>query len=117
MSGKGCTLINESNYSEYHEKYNTFETNGNNVGSCIDPTTKTLHTSAPSGCSNNEFACYANYNLTTSRQKLDSKLQNINQPQNGPMATFDENYQTTMLTGVLWAALGTTVLYYAFTKI
>jgi hypothetical protein len=33
------------------------------------------------------------------------------------MATFDENYQTTMLTGVLWAALGTTVLYYAFTKI
>lgn len=117
MSSKGCTLINESNYVEYDEKYNTFETNGSHIGRCIDPTTKTLSASAPSGCSDHEFACYANYNLTKSRQKLDSKLQNIHQPQNGPMVTYDENYQTTMLTGVLWAALGTTVLYYAFTKI
>ena len=113
----GCTLINESNYAEYDTKYNIFETNGKSVGSCIDRNTKNLNTPVPEACSEYDFACYANYNLTKSRGKLDSDLQNINQPQNGPVAGFDSNYQATMLTGVLWAALGTTVLYYGFTKI
>ena len=113
-----CTLINDNNYAMYDACYNIFATSDKPIGKCIDQTTKKLHTNASvPGCSDSEFACYANYNLTKSRQKLDSDLQNIYQPQNSPMATFDENYQTTMLTGVLWAALGTTVLYYAFTKI
>lgn len=122
MSTK-CTLINDSNYGAYDTSYNTFETNGKSIGNCIDSTTHNLlYSIAPTptprpGCSEAEFACYANYNLEKSRQKLDSDLQNIYQPQNGPMVSFDESYQTTMLTGVLWAALGTTVLYYAFTKI
>ena len=113
-----CTLINESNYALYDASYNTFATSNRPIGRCIDPSTNKLYNNTPRpGCSDSDFACYANYNLTKSRQKLDSELQNIYQPQYGPTAPFDENYQTTMLTGVLWAAVGTTVLYYAFTKI
>jgi hypothetical protein len=64
-----------------------------------------------------ELACYSSYVLGTTREKLDTSLTNIYNPQGSPSSTFDSNYQTTMLTGVVWAALGTTVLYYAFTKI
>jgi hypothetical protein len=64
-----------------------------------------------------EAACYASYKLGKAREKLDASLADIHQPQNSKSATFDSNYQTTMLTGIVWAALGTTVLYYAFTKI
>ena len=64
-----------------------------------------------------EVACYSSYKLGSTREKLDASLTNIYQPQGSPSSTFDSNYQTTMLTGVVWAALGTTVLYYAFTKI
>ena len=69
------------------------------------------------GITDTEFACYASYQLGTAREKLDASLADIYQPQNSKSATFDSNYQTTMLTGIVWAALGTTVLYYAFTKI
>lgn len=65
----------------------------------------------------NEAACYASYKLGKAREKLDASLADIYQPENSKSATFDSNYQTTMLTGIVWAALGTTVLYYAFTKI
>jgi len=64
-----------------------------------------------------EHACYSSYKLGTTRQKLDASLVSVYQPQSSTTASFDSNYQTTMLTGVVWAALGTTVLYYAFTKI
>ena len=66
---------------------------------------------------NDDFACYASYKLGTAREKLDASLVDIYQPDNSKTATFDSNYQATMLTGIVWAALGTTVLYYAFTKI
>ena len=64
-----------------------------------------------------EIACYSSYMLGKKRLEVDSSLENIYQPQNSKTAAFDSNYHTTILTGVLWAALGTTVLYYAFTKI
>ena len=64
-----------------------------------------------------EAACYSSYKLGSAREKLDTSLMNIYQPQGSQSSTFDSNYQMTMLTGVVWAALGTTVLYYAFTKI
>jgi hypothetical protein len=71
-----------------------------------------------SGClTDEELACYSSYKLGSTREKLDESLADIYQPQNSISATFDSNYQTTMLTGIVWAALGTTVLYYAFTKI
>jgi hypothetical protein len=69
------------------------------------------------GITENEAACYASYKLGKAREKLDASLADIYQPENSKSATFDSNYQTTMLTGIVWAALGTTVLYYAFTKI
>ena len=70
------------------------------------------------GClSDDELACFSSYQLGSAREKLDESLADIYQPQNSVIATFDSNYQTTMLTGIVWAALGTTVLYYAFTKI
>jgi hypothetical protein len=64
-----------------------------------------------------EFACYANSMLDSKRQELDTSLQAIHQPYNSTSASFDANYNATMLTCVVWAMLGTTVLYYAFTKI
>ena len=105
----GCSLINESNYASYDSKYNTAN------GSCIDRNDKSYI--AGNGCSQDEFACYANYTLSKQRKQLDSNMAEIYQPQNSRIATLDSNYHTTMLTGVIWAMLGTTVLYYAFTKI
>ncbi len=69
------------------------------------------------GLTNEEAACYASYMLSNTRAQLDSKLNDIYQPSTSVSSTFDSNYHATMLTGVVWAALGTTVLYYAFTKI
>ena len=106
MSNK-CTTINESNFSAYDASYNKTS------GRCISGGIFT----ASSGCTDNDFACYANYKLETSRGKLDADLQNIHNPQTSKTAGFDSNYQTTMITSVIWAALGTTILYYAFTKI
>lgn len=63
-----------------------------------------------------EKACYSSYKIGTTRKKVDAALENIYQPNTSINASFDSNYNTTMLTGVLWAALGTTVLYYAFVK-
>jgi hypothetical protein len=105
----GCSLINESNYASYDNKYNTAN------GSCIKRDDKSYI--GGNGCSQDEFACYANYNLSKMRNNLDSNMAEIYQPQNSRIATLDSNYHTTMLTGVIWAMLGTTVLYYAFTKI
>jgi hypothetical protein len=64
-----------------------------------------------------EATCYSSYMLDQTRSKLDADLTSIYRPDTATAATFDSNYQTTMLTGLVWAALGTTVLYYAFTKI
>lgn len=73
--------------------------------------------SATACLTDSEVACYSSYKLGSTREKLDTSLTNVYQPHGSPSSTFDSNYQTTMLTGVVWAALGTTVLYYAFTKI
>ena len=81
----------------------------------VSGNTSTLN--ASSCLTDSEVACYSSYKLGTTREKLDTSLTNIYNPQGSPSSTFDSNYQTTMLTGVVWAALGTTVLYYAFTKI
>lgn len=96
------------NHPYFTERLNNW-TNGCSVGT---------NTDASNGClTDAELACYSSYKLGTTREKLDMSLVNIYQPQTSTTATFDSNYQTTMLTGVIWAALGTTVLYYAFTKI
>jgi hypothetical protein len=114
MSSK-CTLINESNFATYSSKYNTHTADGKPVGSCVNPGNKSFRDGG--GCDEGEFACFANHTLTKKREQLDANLEDIYNPRNGRSATYDSNYQTTMLTGVVWAMLGTTVLYYAFTKI
>lgn len=68
-------------------------------------------------CTAEEQACYYSYMLGKSREKLDSDLQEIHRPETSRAYTFQSNLETTMLTGIVWAMLGTTVLYYAFTKI
>ena len=110
MSNK-CTTINESNFAAYDASYNKIN------GRCFDPTTKTLKTIPSLNCKDADLACYDSYKLTTARHKLDTDLQGIYEPQTSTTAGFDSNYQTTMVTSVIWAALGTTLLYYAFTKI
>lgn len=105
MSNK-CTTINESNFATYDAKY---KSGGSCMGGGIfNPS---------SDCLEADFACYSNYKLNNAREKLDSDLQSIYNPQTSKTAGFDANYQTTMVTSVIWAALGTTILYYAFTKI
>jgi hypothetical protein len=61
-----------------------------------------------------EGACYE---LGIKRKEVDNSLRMIYQPQNAMAMSLESNFHATMLTGVVWAMLGTTVLYYAFTKI
>jgi hypothetical protein len=68
-------------------------------------------------CTDQEKSCFYSYTLGKSREKLDADLQEIYQPETSRARTFQTNLETTMLTGIVWAMLGTTVLYYAFTKI
>lgn len=93
-------------------------TNGPNMANYCTPVKGEAIGLGSTNClTDSEVACYSSYKLGTARANLDLSLASIHQPQNSKSSTFDSNYQTTMLTGVVWAALGTTVLYYAFTKI
>jgi hypothetical protein len=96
-----CKLINDTNYATYDAKYKL------PGGSCI----VNGQVSNNLNCSDSEYACYANYNLNKKQNELNAKLEKINNPE------YESNYQTTMLAGVIWAMIGTTALYYAFTKI
>ena len=87
-------------------------------GSGCTASTKSVKDLSGNDClTDAEISCYSSYTLGSAREKLDNSLVSIYQPENSRSATFDSNYQMTMLTGVVWAALGTTVLYYGFTKI
>jgi hypothetical protein len=77
-------------------------TNATDIGCCLN---------------DSEIACYSNYILNNARSNLDADLREIYQPETSRASTFQSNLEATMLTGVVWAMLGTTVLYYAFTKI
>jgi len=48
------------------------------------------------------------------RDNIDRKVAEIYKAPGTNTSAFDDNYQTTMLTGLVWALLGTTVLYYTF---
>jgi hypothetical protein len=51
------------------------------------------------------------------RDNIDRKVAEIYQAPGTYTRAFDENYQITMLTGVIWVLLGTSVLYYTFKNI
>lgn len=48
---------------------------------------------------------------------IDTKTREIYQSPGSVSHSFNENYQTTMMVGVIWAMLGTTVLYYTFSQL
>jgi hypothetical protein len=98
-----------TNHKDFTNRLNKWKSGNNSMDGCTIGTGNCL--------TDSELACYSSYQLGISRKKLDASLSNIYQPETSPTTIFDSNYQTTMLTGVFWAALGTTVLYYAFTKI
>ena len=64
-----------------------------------------------------EIACYSSHELSKLRTNVDANLREIYQPETSRANMFNSGLETTMLTGIIWAMLGTTVLYYAFTKI
>jgi hypothetical protein len=104
-------FIDNANHPHFIKRAQKWETS-----KMIEPTVNSS-TSDSASLSDSEAACYANYMLTSKRIELDKALEDINTPYESTSYTFDSNYQTTMLTGLVWAALGTTVLYYVFTKI
>ena len=101
MPSSYCNINNISNIDVAASATNRYCTKKNGGGPCDD----------------NEKPCYYSYMLGKSREKLDSDLQEIHRPETSRAYTFQSNLETTMLTGIVWAMLGTTVLYYAFTKI
>jgi hypothetical protein len=103
-----CDINTISNHPNFTNRLKSWENGPNGAGGCTLDSSNCL--------SNSEFSCYASYTLGTKRTNLDASLRSIYQPHTSVAATFDSNYSTTMLTGVVWAMLGTTVLYYAFTK-
>jgi hypothetical protein len=69
------------------------------------------------GLTDDEIACYSSHELSKLRTNVDANLREIYQPETSRANMFNSGLETTMLTGIIWAMLGTTVLYYAFTKI
>lgn len=51
------------------------------------------------------------------RDNVDRKVAEIYQAPGTNSSAFDENYRNTMLLGIVWAMLGTTVLYYTFKNV
>ena len=51
------------------------------------------------------------------RENIDRKVSEIYRAPGTYTRAFDENYQITMLTGIIWVLLGTSVLYYTFKNI
>ena len=106
-----CTTINKDNYTQYVQKYEP------GIGNCLNVDGKTLKPGPPQGCSDEDYACYANLRLESLRHKLDPKIAELYSGPGSIQQVNNANYESTMLSGVIWAMLGTTVLYYAFTKI
>jgi len=107
----------KTNHPFFTERLRKWKNGPDGANGCI-PSNASAKTLKSTDClTDEEIACYSNYMLEKKREKLDSSLSEIYQPESAPSSSFDSNYQTTMLTGVVWAMLGTTVLYYAFTKI
>jgi len=58
----------------------------------------------------------SDYILNTS-QEIDLNIQELYKAPGTDSLSFDQNYQATMMSGILVAMLGTSVLYYAFLNI
>ena len=106
-----CPTMNTETMNIYKNKYGA-------GGSCVDASGKLqIPTTNTNGCNDLEYACYANYTLTKLRNDIDPKLAQLYSSTNSIEAINRSIYESTVLSGIIWAMLGTTVLYYAFTKI
>ena len=120
MSSSYCDINNMlndvTNHPDFSQRLNNWKTHRcTSAGASKPNCTNKQDTSC---CLNdNEIACYSSHELSKLRTNVDSNLREIYQPETSRANTFYSNLETTMLTGVIWAMLGTTVLYYAFTKI
>lgn len=106
-----CTTINKANFAAYDTSFNS--TNGTCMTGGSAPN-KTFVVGAT--CTDADYACYASYKLDQKRKQLDPDMAEL---YSGPGSIKNVNnvhFESAMLSGVIWAMLGTTVLYYAFTK-
>lgn len=116
---------NSTNYKEYEAYYGYAgpgaagfngkcrDLNGNIITACgndADGKTPIIYNDA-------DYACYAQNSLNELRNKMDPQIADIFNPANSVRNISESNLDTTMLSGVLWVMLGTTILYYTFTKI
>lgn len=110
--GKGS--CNSSNYADYATLYNTkngaCRTNGSGEINSLLP-------NCSSSYDDSDYACFSHYTLKNAREQLDPKIAELYNPPNSIRNGTESNFDATMLSGVLWVMLGTTALYYAFTKI
>lgn len=121
MSSSYCNVNNMKNDVIGHPDFEKRLQHWTSASKCTPISAPILETT----CSNSatccltdaEIACYSSYQLGKSREKLDADLKDIYQPETSQANVFQSNLETTILTGVVWAMLGTTILYYAFTKI
>jgi uncharacterized iron-regulated protein len=65
----------------------------------------------------NDKACFAKYNTENLRSNLQAKKNEITEHPNSTKSISESNFDATMLSGVLWVTLGTTLLYYTFSKL
>jgi hypothetical protein len=99
-----------SNYTEYAHLYNTKN------GSCRTNGSGAINTSS-ANYNDADYACFAYYTLQNARAQLDPKIAELHNPPNSVRNGTESNFDATMLSGVLWAMLGTTAIYYAFTQL
>ena len=107
MPTKGS--CNSDNYQEYSSWYGPNGRLKNSTTGLID-NSKFNYDDA-------DYACYAQNTLNSMRAKLDPQIAALYNPPDSTMNVSELNYNGTMLSGVLWVMLGTTVLYYTFTKL
>jgi hypothetical protein len=119
-----CDIKTIGKTPDFEQRLNNWTGNGRySSGGCVSAGTTKFPTCGgdpknQSCCLNDaEIACYSSYQLGKTREKLDADLQEINDPSTSRAQTIQSNYENTMMASIVWAMLGTTVLYFAFTKI
>lgn len=98
---------NSLNYSQFDCLYNAKTGSARNGSGSIQ---------LGGAANNNDYACYAHYSLENARTRLDPQIAELYNPPNSIRNASESNFDATMLSGVLWVMLGTTAIYYAFTK-
>ena len=99
--------------------YNTtLSTYANNHGINTDVSCPgSTYTSSADSAAYNLNLCKNDTVIRAIGDDIDTKTREIYQSPGSVSHSFNENYQTTMMVGVIWAMVGTTVLYYTFSQL